>query len=237
MIIQCEGCAAKYFLPESKVPAKPTKVSCPQCKAVFTLVSQTQNVVADAKESVLTFPARVAEREPKEQKPVPAPAEQPVGEQTAKAPAKAVDKAATAAESPAAKVPERVAKKPAEKPAAKAVQEATEEPVGKSADKRAGSQAQKPAAKRGGKRKAAKSEDTDARAKRLARVLVSDILCYNQEKRDQALIDGNLMTVLGDEIKKSWELYKEKVGPEVAKSTNYFKEALNEILADGQKVF
>ena len=77
----------------------------------------------------------------------------------------------------------------------------------------------------------------EQRAKRLARVLVSDILCYNQEKRDQALVDGNLMTVLGEEIKKSWELYKEKVGPEVASSTNYFKEALNEILADGQKVF
>jgi len=75
------------------------------------------------------------------------------------------------------------------------------------------------------------------RAKRLARVLVSDILCYNQEKRDQALLDGNLMVVLGEEIKKSWELYKEKVGPDLAGSTNYFKEALNEILADGQNVF
>jgi hypothetical protein len=79
--------------------------------------------------------------------------------------------------------------------------------------------------------------DPEARARRLARVLVSDILCYNQEKRDRALVDGNLMTVLGDEIKKSWELYKEKIGPDLAKSTNYFKEALNEILADGQKVF
>lgn len=75
------------------------------------------------------------------------------------------------------------------------------------------------------------------RAKRLARVLVSDILCYNQEKRDQALVDGNLMAMLGEEIKKSWELYKEKVGSDVASSTNYFKEALNEILADGQNVF
>ena len=77
----------------------------------------------------------------------------------------------------------------------------------------------------------------EERAKRLARVLVSDILCYNQEKRDRALVDGNLMAVLGGEIKKSWELYKEKVGSELAGSTNYFKEALNEILADGQKVF
>jgi len=77
----------------------------------------------------------------------------------------------------------------------------------------------------------------DDRAKRLARVLVSDILWYNREKRDQALEEGTLMTALGDEIKKSWELYKEKVGADVANSTNHFKEALNEILADGQQVF
>jgi hypothetical protein len=77
----------------------------------------------------------------------------------------------------------------------------------------------------------------DDRARRLARVLVSDILCYHREKRDQALLDGNLMTALGDEIKKSWELYKQKVGPDLANSTDYFKQALNEILADGQKLF
>ena len=82
-----------------------------------------------------------------------------------------------------------------------------------------------------------KGRSKEDRAKRLARVLVSDILCYNQDKRDQAIQDGTLMTVLGEEIKKSWELYKDKVGPDLANSTNYFKEALNEILADGQEVF
>lgn len=81
------------------------------------------------------------------------------------------------------------------------------------------------------------SRGPDDRARRLARVLVSDILCYHREKRDQALLDGNLMTALGDEIKKSWELYKQKVGPELANSTDHFKQALNEILADGQKLF
>jgi len=75
------------------------------------------------------------------------------------------------------------------------------------------------------------------RARRLARVLVSDILCYNREKRDQAIQDGTLMTTLGEEIKKSWNLYKDKVGEDVAGSTNHFKDALNEILADGQEVF
>jgi len=70
-----------------------------------------------------------------------------------------------------------------------------------------------------------------------ARALVSDILVYNRDSRDQALKDGNLVEALGAEIKKSWELYKEKVTPEVANSTNHFKKALNEILAEGQDIF
>jgi len=71
----------------------------------------------------------------------------------------------------------------------------------------------------------------------LARALVSDILVYNRETRDAGLEEGNLLEALGGEIKKSWELYKEKVTPEVANSTTYFREALNDILADGDQVF
>lgn len=75
------------------------------------------------------------------------------------------------------------------------------------------------------------------KARRLARALVSDILVYNREKRDKALGEGTLVQALGHEIKKSWELYKEKVTPEVANSTNHFRDALNEILANGQPIF
>ena len=75
------------------------------------------------------------------------------------------------------------------------------------------------------------------RARRLARVLVSDILVYNQEARDRGLREGNLIAVLGPEISKAWELYKSKVSPEVAASTSYFKDALNEILAGGEEIF
>jgi predicted Zn finger-like uncharacterized protein len=71
----------------------------------------------------------------------------------------------------------------------------------------------------------------------LARALVSDIVVYNREARDRALAEGNLLEVLGPEIKKSWELYKEKVGASTANSTTYFKDALNELLADGRKLF
>jgi len=162
MIIQCESCVSKYFLPESKIPSRSVKVSCPKCQAVFHLVPPAEKVFA--------------------------------GEQTTV-------------------VPSGVSST-----------EGAPEPV-------------KMVVKSAARPKKSAGQDPDARARRLARVLVSDILCYNKERRDEALIDGELMAVLGDEIKKSWELYKEKVGPELANSTNYFKEALNEILADGQKVF
>jgi len=75
------------------------------------------------------------------------------------------------------------------------------------------------------------------RARRLARVLASDIAIYNKEKRDRGVKDGNLVAVLGYEIKKSWEVYKERVTPEMANSTPYFRDALNEMLAEGKKVF
>lgn len=162
MIIQCESCVSKYFLPESKIPPTPLKVSCPKCQAVFRLMPTAEKFFASKPETVVPSDVNATGRAP-----------EPVQE----------------------------------------------------------------AAKPAGRSKRSGGHGPDARARRLARVLVSDILCYNKEKRDQALIDDELMSVLGDEIKKSWELYKEKVGPELANSTDYFKEALNEILADGQKVF
>ncbi len=87
-----------------------------------------------------------------------------------------------------------------------------------------------------------KAEDPELRkkkerARRLARVFASDILEYNREKRDQGLANGDLITVLGPEIKKAWEAYKQKVGSSMVESSNYFRDALNDILADGQNVF
>lgn len=81
------------------------------------------------------------------------------------------------------------------------------------------------------------NSQADERARRLARVLVSDILVYNQQVRDRALREGNLVSMLSNEVDKAWNLYKSKVDPQVVNSTRYFKDALNDILADGQKVF
>lgn len=63
------------------------------------------------------------------------------------------------------------------------------------------------------------------------------MIAYQPEKRQQALKSGELKAVFADEIHKSWEEYVEQVGPELANSTEYFTEALNEILAGGEQIF
>ncbi len=81
------------------------------------------------------------------------------------------------------------------------------------------------------------AQDPSQKARRLARALVSDMIVYQPEKRQRALEAGNLKEAFDEEIKKSWEEYVEQVGEEIANSTSYFSEALNEILAGGQPVF
>ncbi len=80
-------------------------------------------------------------------------------------------------------------------------------------------------------------QDPVQKARRLARALVSDMIVYQPDKRQQALKAGNLRDAFEEEIKKSWEQYVEQVGEELANSTAYFTDALNEILAGGEAMF
>jgi len=215
MIIQCQSCSSKYFLPEEKVPANALKVRCPKCRAVFMLAGKPERV------AVVAAPVEAAVESPRT---VPQPSiAQPLRSTIAESlrptptPVAAPEPTGTPVTATGGAAPAAVAEPEVVEPLAAAPHVADTVPAGKSAP-------------RGGK-------SADDRARRLARVLVSDILWYNRDRRDAALRDGTLMTSLSEEIKKSWELYKEKVGPDAAHSTNYFKEALNEILADGQQVF
>ncbi|HLB81850.1 MAG TPA: hypothetical protein VJJ54_02070, partial [Gemmatimonadales bacterium] len=80
-------------------------------------------------------------------------------------------------------------------------------------------------------------QDPKQKARRLARALVSDLVVYHPEKRQQGLRDGTLPQLFKDEIEKSWQEYVEQVGAEIAKSTSFWAEALNEILGGGNKIF
>ena len=63
------------------------------------------------------------------------------------------------------------------------------------------------------------------------------MVAYQPQKRDEALRNGTLKQIFREEIKKSYEEYLDQVGKEFAEGTSHFQDALNEILAGGQKMF
>jgi hypothetical protein len=81
------------------------------------------------------------------------------------------------------------------------------------------------------------ANDPNAKAKRLARALVSDLIVYFPQKRDEGLREGTLKQLFREEIRKSFEEYVGQVGKDLADSTPHFTDALNEILAGGQQMF
>lgn len=81
------------------------------------------------------------------------------------------------------------------------------------------------------------ANDPNAKARRLARALISDLVTYFPQKREEGIRDGTLKDIFREEIKKSFEEYAGQVGREFADTTDHFRNALNDILAGGNQVF
>ncbi len=81
------------------------------------------------------------------------------------------------------------------------------------------------------------ANDPNQKAKRLARALVSDIIAYFPDRHTQAKRDGTLRETFREEIKKSYEEYVEQMGKEFAENTTHFQDALNDVLAGGNRIF
>lgn len=81
------------------------------------------------------------------------------------------------------------------------------------------------------------ANDPNAKARRLARALISDLISYFPEKKEEGLRKGTLKDLFSEEIKKSYQEFVDQIGREFAESTTHFTDALNDILANGQKVF
>ena len=56
-------------------------------------------------------------------------------------------------------------------------------------------------------------------------------------RHEQALANGTLKQDFEDEIAKSWKEYVEQVGEEMATQNPFWADALNDVLARGQKIF
>lgn len=81
------------------------------------------------------------------------------------------------------------------------------------------------------------ANDPNAKARRLARALVSDMIAYHPAKHEEGLRAGSLKQLFREEIRKSYEEYVDQVGQEFAETTTHFQDALNDVLAGGKKIF
>ena len=67
-------------------------------------------------------------------------------------------------------------------------------------------------------------------AKRLARTIISDIVLYNQQKVKEGIEKDSLFDVLTDELAEGKKYYESMVEEEIRQSTNFFNEALVDVL-------
>ena len=72
-------------------------------------------------------------------------------------------------------------------------------------------------------------------AKRLARIIASDIILYNQEAVEDGIRKGNLYDLLKDDIKEGVAYYANRVSPEIGKNTSYLRDAFEELIAKMKK--
>ena len=70
-------------------------------------------------------------------------------------------------------------------------------------------------------------------ARRLARLLVSEIKLYNEEQVEAGRRNRDIYERLREDIDRSRQMYEERVEPRLVKSTDYFYQELVRILAAG----
>src|SRR5213079_965493 len=264
MNVTCPSCETVYRVDPAKVPAGGVRARCAVCSNVFpvnaSVAAATAAVSAGSGPAVAPrppAPPRAHPAPPAPPTPAPAPPRTPAMPRfsgpiaapppppAAPAPPAAAPRAAPPPAPRAAPPPAAPAMRPAAPPAAPAPRAAPPAAPRPPAAPAAPAAPAPPAGAGPGQRMTSPLrpvnpfmvQDPKQKARRLARALVSDLVVYHPEKRQQGLRDGTLPQLFKDEIEKSWREYVEQVGAELAKTTSFWAEALNEILAGGNKVF
>ena len=77
-------------------------------------------------------------------------------------------------------------------------------------------------------------KDPHERAKRLARLIVADIVLYHQDKIVEGIRDDTLFEVLERELDEGRKYYEKNVDADVAAEVDYFNQAVVDILVKGR---
>ena len=261
MVVQCPLCLGRYRVgDETRVPLEGVGVKCPGCGNIFTIYRMVADIELIPVETAAPGPSAEPKPEYEPEPSVPAPEAEPspTPEEEAvfqpKPPVFEPEPPPQFAETPtevpseveeAAEPPEAITA-PTEIPTAEAPAETFEAPA--AAPEVPVDTFETPTAAPEAPVAAPPALEAEAelppdvqkqhnKAKRLARVLVKDIVLYHEDRVEEGLKKGNLVETVGDEIKKSWQYYKSEIPEEIVNSTDYFKDALNQILAKGRRIF
>jgi len=73
------------------------------------------------------------------------------------------------------------------------------------------------------------------KARRLARIIVSDIALYNQTKVEEGIMNGTFYELLADDIAEGRALYIRRVSEEIRKNSSYLEDGFAELIAKKTK--
>jgi predicted Zn finger-like uncharacterized protein len=75
------------------------------------------------------------------------------------------------------------------------------------------------------------------KARRLARIIVSDIALYNTEKVKQGIKEDSILVLLADEYAEGQALYVQRVAAEIRTETNYLEDAWQQLIAKKKREY
>jgi len=75
------------------------------------------------------------------------------------------------------------------------------------------------------------ADDVTVRARKLARIIVSDIVLYNNDAVEEGIKGGNLYNLLMDDIKDGIKYFKKRLSTPEIRPESYLKEAFEEFIA------
>lgn len=73
--------------------------------------------------------------------------------------------------------------------------------------------------------------EAHVKARRLARIIVSDIVLYNQAKVEEGIRNNNFYRLLAEDIQEGKALYDRRVPEEIRNSSAYLREAFEELIS------